>query len=116
MGGFMSESINLRDPLYKLYIRFSNGEVVQYIVSEHLDTRMITADTRYAVVSSFSCENPSQCGDTTVISLRDVTFIRTEQVTLEQLGGERRMAGIRTSGSPGFDDRVVKNLSQIKFI
>ena len=112
----MSESINLQDPLYKLHVRFSNGEVVQYIVSEHLDTRMITPDTRYAVVISFSCENPSQCEDTTVINLSDVTFIRTEQVTLEQLGGERRMAGIRTSGSPGGNDRLVKNLSKIKFI
>lgn len=112
----MSESINLQDPLYKLQVRFSNGEVLQYIISEHLDSRMITPDTRYAVISSFPCQNPSQCSDTTVINFRDVTFIRTEQVTLEQLSADRRMAGIRTTGSPGGDDRVVKNLSQIKFI
>jgi hypothetical protein len=111
----MSESINLQDPLFKLHVRFSNGEVIQYILSDHLDSRMITPDTRYAVISSFSCENPSQCSDTTVINLRDVSFIRTEQVTLEQLGAERRMAGIRNIGSPG-DEKVVKNLSQIKFI
>ncbi len=109
----MSESINLQDPLYKLHVRFSNGEILQYIVSEHLDMRMITPDTRYAVISSFSCKNPSQCSDITVINLRDVTFIKTEQVTLEQLGGERRMAGMR---SPGGDDIVVKNLSQMKFV
>ncbi|HWP43193.1 MAG TPA: hypothetical protein VNO14_08170, partial [Blastocatellia bacterium] len=102
----MSESINLKDPLYKLHVRFSNGEVVQYIVSEHLDSRAITPDTRYAIISSFSCQNPSQCSETTVINLRDVTFIRTEQVTLEQLAAERRMAGIRTAGPSGGDDRV----------
>lgn len=109
----MSESINLQDPLFKLHVRFSNGEVVQYIVDDHLDSRAITSDTRYAVISSFSCQDPSQCSDTTVINLRDVTFIRTEQVTLEQLSADRRMAGLRT---PGGEERVVKNISQIKFI
>jgi hypothetical protein len=48
--------------------------------------------------------------------LRDVTFLKTELVTLDQLVAERRMAGIRSTGSASGDDRLPKNLAQIKFI
>jgi hypothetical protein len=112
----MSERIQLRDPLFKLHVRFSNGEVIYYILSDPLDTRVITAETRYAVVSSFSCENPSECTDTSVINLRDVTYIKTERVLLDQLAAERRMAGIRSSDASSHDDRLPKILSQLKFI
>lgn len=112
----MSESIQLRDPLFKLIVRFSNGEMISHIVTDPIDSRMILPETRYAVVSSFSCQNPSECTDITVINLRDVTFLKTELVTLDQLAAERRMAGIRSTGPASGDDKVPKNLAQIKFI
>ncbi len=112
----MSESMQLRDPLYKLVIRFSNGDSIQSVVTEPIDTRMITPETRYAIVSSFSCQNPSECTDITVINLRDLTFIKTERVTLEQLGAERRSAGMHSTSTPHGDDRVPKTVAQVKFI
>ena len=111
----MSESIQLRDPLFRLYIRFTNGETMQHVMTEPLDSRMIAPETKYAVISSSSCQNPNVCTDVTLVNLRDVTFIRTERVTLEQLAGEHRI-GIRSAGTPGSDDRLPKNLAQIKFI
>jgi hypothetical protein len=112
----MSESIQLRDPLFKLIVRFSNGEMIQQIVTDPIDSRLITPETRYAVVSAFSCQNPSECTDITIINLRDVTFLRTEVVTLDQLVAERRMAGIRSSGPSSGDDKLPKTLAQIKFV
>jgi hypothetical protein len=112
----MSESLQLRDPLYKLNVRFSNGEQIQFISSEAIDPRGITPETRYAVISSFSVENPSDCTDIAVLSLRDISCIRTEKVTREQLTAERRMAGIRTVGAHDHDEKPVKSLAQLKFI
>jgi hypothetical protein len=111
----MGEGLQLRDPLFRLYIRFTNGEMVQHVMTEPLDSRMISSDSKYAVVSLFSCQNPSVCTDVTLINLRDVTFIKTERVTLEQLAGEHRI-GIRSAGTPGADDRLPKNLAQVKFV
>ena len=111
----MSESLQLRDPLFRLIIRFTNGETMQQVMTEPLDSRLIAPETRYAVISSFSCQNPSLCTDITLVSLRDVTLIRTERVTLEQLAGEHRI-GIRSAGVAGADDRLPKNLAQLKVI
>jgi hypothetical protein len=110
----MSEALQLRDPLFKLVIRFTNGETLQQVMADPLDSRMIAPDTKYAIVSTFSCQSPSQCIETTIVNLRDVTFIRTERVTLEQLAAEHRI-GIRSAGV-GADDRLPKNLAQLKFI
>jgi hypothetical protein len=111
----MSESLQLRDPLFRLYVRFTNGETMQHVMTEPLDSRMLSPETKYAVISSFSCQKPSECIDVTLVNLRDVTFIRTERVTLEQLAGEHRI-GIRSSGTPGADERLPKNLAQLKFV
>jgi hypothetical protein len=116
MGGIMSESIQLRDPLFKLVVRFGNGEMVQHVVADPIDSRVITSETRYAIIASFSCQNPSECTDITVINMRDVTFLKTERVTLDQLAAERRMAGMRNSGSSSAEERMPKNLAQLKFI
>jgi hypothetical protein len=112
----MSEAMQLRDPLYKLVVRFSNGEMVQHVVLDPIEARTITPETRYAVISSFSCQNPSECTDVTVVNLRDVTFFKTEQVTLEQLATERRMAGMRNAPAANPDDRLPKTLAQLRFI
>jgi hypothetical protein len=112
----MSESIQLRDPLYKLVVRFSNGETIQHVVTDPIDSRTVTPETRYALISSFSCQNPSECTDVTAINLRDVSFIRTERVTLDQLAAERRMAGMRNTGVSASEERLPKSLAQLKFI
>ena len=111
----MSESIQLRDPLFRLAVRFTNGETMQHVMTEPLDVRMIAPETKYAVVSSFSCQNPSVCTEVTVVNLRDVSFIKTERVTLEQLAAEHRI-GIRSAGVSGADDRLPKNVAQLKFV
>jgi hypothetical protein len=112
----MSESLQLREPLFKLIIRFSNGEMIQHVISDPVEARMISPETRYAVISSFSCQNPSECTDITVVNLRDVTFLKSERVTLDQLSAERRMAGIHSSSTSSADDRLPKTLAQVKFI
>jgi hypothetical protein len=111
----MSESIQLRDPLFRLVLRFSNGETVQHVMSEAIDTRKLSADTRYAIITSVSIENPNELADISVVNLRDVTFIKTERVTLDQLATEKRMAGIRGAVSSN-DGKIVKSLAQINFI
>jgi hypothetical protein len=111
----MSEGYQLPDPLFRLIIRFSNGETVQHMMTEPIDSRQLSSDTKYAVISSFACQNPSVCSDVTVVNLRDVTFIKTERVTLEQLATEHRI-GIRSAGVSSADDRLPKNLAQLKFI
>ncbi|MEK6323975.1 MAG: hypothetical protein AABN33_20225 [Acidobacteriota bacterium] len=111
----MSESLQLRDPLFRLTVRFTNGETLQQVMTDPVDSRMITPEIKYAVISSFSCQNPSLCTDTIVVNLRDVTFIKTERVTLEQLASEHRI-GIRSAGVSGSDDRLPKNLAQLKFV
>jgi hypothetical protein len=110
----MSEALQLPDPLFKLVIRFTNGETLQQVMTDPLDSRTIAPDTKYAIVSTFSCQNPNQCTETTIVNLRDVTFIKSERVTLEQLAAEHRI-GIRSAGVGG-DDRLPKNLAQLKFI
>lgn len=112
----MSESMQLREPLYKLVIRFSNGEKIQHVVAEPIDARHITPDTRYAVISSFSLQNPSECTDVAVVNLRDVSFIKTESAGLDQLAPERRMAGLHATSPAKEDDRMPKVLAQLRFI
>src|ERR1051325_3339197 len=112
----MSESLQLHDPLYKLIIRFSNGEMIQHVLGDPIEARLVTTETRYAVISSFSCQNPSECTDVTVVNLRDVTFIKSERVTLDQLSTERRMAGIHSASTSSPDDRLPKTIAQVKLI
>lgn len=111
----MSEALQLRDPLFKLIIRFTNGETLQQVMTEPLDARMVTPETKYAMVTSFSCQNPNVCTDIALVNLRDVTLIKTERVTLEQLAAEHRI-GIRSAGAPGADDRLPKTLANLKFV
>ena len=112
----MSESMQLREPLFKLIVRFSNGETIHHIVQEPIEARHIATDMRYAVISCFSLQNPSECTDVTVLNLRDVSFIKTERVTLEQVANERRMAGLHAATSAKDDDRMPKTLAQLRFI
>jgi hypothetical protein len=110
----MSEAIQLRDPLFKLLIRFGNGETANYVTIRPIEPRTIKPDTRYAVIECYSIQNPSECTDVTVVNMRDVAFIKTERVTLDQLA-DRRMAGMRSPDASG-DDRMPKTLAQISFV
>ncbi len=110
----MSESIELKEPLYKLVIRFSNGETIQYVVSDPIASGAVTPETRYGIITSLSCQDPSECAEVIVVNMRDVTYLKTERVTLEQLSAERRPAGLNTS--PHGDDRLPKSLAHLKFI
>ena len=113
----MSESIQLRDPLFRLVIRFSNGEKVQYIVTEPVDSHKLGVDARsYAVVTAVQVDKPNEVADVLVASLRDVSYIKTERVTLEQLAADRRMAGMRSAGALTGEDKPVKILAKVIFI
>src|SRR2546423_13481743 len=112
----MSESIQLKEPLYKLIIRFGNGEKIQHIVAEPIESRHITSDTRYAVISSFSLQNPSECTEVEIINLRDASYIKTERVALDQVVTERRMAGLHATSSTKEDDRMPKTMAQLRFV
>ena len=81
----MSESLQLRDPLFKLIIRFSNGEQVEHVMTDSVDTRAIAPQTKYAIISLSSRQNPSICTEKTVINLRDVSYIKSERVTLSEI-------------------------------
>ena len=111
----MSEAFQLPDELFKLFIRFSNGEMVYYVTTHPLDSRLIKPDTRFAVIACYSTKNPVECTDITVVNLRDVTFIKTERVTVEQLSADRRMAGMRSADSSA-DDKQPKTLAQLSFV
>jgi hypothetical protein len=112
----MSEGLQLQDPIFKLVVRFSNGETISHFVSELIDPTLITSDTRYAVITSISCQDPSQCAEITVVNLRDVTYIKTERVSLERLTAERRPAGILNAGSPNPEEKLPKTIAQVKFV
>ena len=112
----MSEAISIKEPLYRLSVRFNNGELISWVTQEALDSRGVTPDTTYMIVTSISVQNPNQCTETTVINLKDLSFVRSERVTLEQLAGEHRSAGIRSTGKSGAEDGGPKALSEVKFI
>jgi hypothetical protein len=112
----MSETIQIQEPIYKLGVRFGNGEVLRYVVRNPIDERSVTPDTRYLIITSISCQNPSQCTEITVVNMRDVTYIKTERVTLEQLANEHRMVGIPTTGSHAPGENLPETLAEIKFV
>jgi hypothetical protein len=112
----MSETLHIQDPIFKLIVRFGNGETINHFVSEPINPNLITHDTRYAIITSISCQNPSECIDITVVNLRDVTFIRTERMTVEQLTSERRSAGILAPGAMSADEKLPKSIAEVRFV
>ena len=112
----MSEGLSIQEPLFKLIVRFSNGETINHFVSHHLDPNLISPETRFAIISSVSVQNPSECTDITVINMRDVTYIKTESVTVEQLTTEKRKAGILATGGLSGEDKLPKTLAHVKFV
>lgn len=112
----MPESLKLPETIFKLIIRFSNGEKFHYITDEQFIAHKITAETRYAVISSFSLQNPAECTDVTFVNLQEVAFIKTEKITLDELSAGRRTAGLHSQSASVSEDKLPKTLSQVKFI
>src|SRR5687767_3629735 len=110
----MAESMPLPETLFKLIIRFSNGEKVSYVTSEPFATGSINSDTRYALVTSCLIQNPAECTEVNLINLSDVAFIKSEKITREEFASERRTAGLRAPVSS--EDHQPKSFSQVKFI
>jgi hypothetical protein len=73
---------------HRLTIRFTNGETFIYTVAEPLHAEDIAASSRFAVISSYQCEKPEDCHEIVLLNLNDVSYIRTEHVTNEQLEKE----------------------------
>jgi hypothetical protein len=112
----MSESLKLPDTIFKLIIRFTNGEKFHYITDEQIAAHKLGSDTRYALISSFSLHNPSECLDVTLINLHDVAFIKTEKITLDELAAGKRTAGLHSFSPAAGEEKLPKTLSQVKFI
>ena len=110
----MAESMQLPDTLYKLIVRFNNGEKIGYLTTEPLAAHTISGDTRYAVITSCSIQNPSECAEVNLINLTDVAFIKSEKITVEELAAERRTAGLRSQAHS--EENQPKTVSQVKFI
>jgi hypothetical protein len=73
---------------HRLTIRFTNGETFIYTVAEPLHAEDIAASARFAVISSYQCEKPEDCHEIVLLNLNDISYIRTEHVTNEQLEKE----------------------------
>jgi hypothetical protein len=112
----MSESIKLPDTIFRLIIRFTNGEKFHYITDEQFLAHKITPETRYAVISSFSLQNPAECTDVTLVNLENVAFFKTEKITLDELAAGKRTAGLHAQSASLVEDKLPKTLSQVKFI
>ena len=112
----MSESLKLPETIFKLIIRFNNGEKIYFITDEQFAAHKLGADTRYLLVSSFSLQNPNECTAVTLINVNDVAFIKTEKITLDELASEKRTAGVQSFTSALNEETLPKTLSQVKFI
>ncbi len=100
---------------HRLTIRFTNGETLVYTVREALHAEDITAENRFAVISSYKCEVPEQCAEDLLINLNDVSYIRTEHVTDADL--EREALEANKSHSDGKPDAAQpQRLAHIGFI
>ncbi|MEW6131427.1 MAG: hypothetical protein AB1757_30645 [Acidobacteriota bacterium] len=106
----------MSDNLFKLIVRFSNGEQFNYVTRDPYPASGISADTRYAVISSYSYHNAEECLDVMLVNLSDVAFIKTEKISLEDLASERRTAGLRSTAGANQDDKLPKAISTLKFI
>jgi hypothetical protein len=99
---------------HRLTIRFTNGETLLYTVQDALHAEDISAQVRFVVISSYLCEKPTECTELVLLNLNDVSYIKTEHVTEQELEREattRREAELRnnTISTP-------QRLSRIGFI
>jgi|SRR5947209_1879013 len=71
--------------LHRMTIRFSSGEIFTYIVREPLHAEDIPATARFAVIHSYMCEREETCTEIVLLNLNDISYIRTEHLTQEDL-------------------------------
>ncbi|HMF55257.1 MAG TPA: hypothetical protein VK619_02745 [Pyrinomonadaceae bacterium] len=96
--------------LHRMTIRFTSGEIFAYIVREPLHAEDIPAAARFAVIHSYMCEPEGKCTEIILVNLNDISYIRTEHITGEDLKREEEMKSEhRTIG-------VHQPLSHIGFI
>jgi hypothetical protein len=98
---------------HRLTIRFTNGETLLYTVRDPLHAEDIPANVRFVVISSFECDPPEKCAEIILLNLNDISYIKTEHVTEDELTREtstRRETELRSNTiSP-------QRLSRIGFI
>jgi hypothetical protein len=99
---------------HKLTIRFTNGETFVYIVAEPLHAEDIAATARFAVISSYLCEKPEDCHEIVLLNLNDISYIRTQHVTNEEL--EKEELTKREAASQQSTIGTPQRLSRIGFI
>ena len=99
---------------HRLTIRFTNGETFIYTVSEALHAEDIAANARFAVISSYQCEKPEDCHEIVLLNLNDISYIRTEHITDQELEKEEltKREASREQSTIGTPQR----LSRIGFI
>jgi hypothetical protein len=73
---------------HRLTIRFTNGETLLYTVRDALHAEDISTAVRFVVISSFQCESPEKCSEIVLLNLNDISYIKTEHVTEEELSRE----------------------------
>lgn len=73
---------------HRLTIRFTNGETFIYTVAEPLHAEDIASSARFAVISPYLCEKPEECREIVLLNLNDVSYIRTEHITNQELEKE----------------------------
>lgn len=73
---------------HRLTIRFTNGETFNYTVREALHAEDISAEHRFAVISSYQCDSAGDCAEVVLLNLNDVSYIKTEHITDTELQRE----------------------------
>lgn len=74
--------------LHRMTIRFSSGEVFSYVVREPLHAEDIPPTARFAVIHSYMCETEEKCTEIILLNLNDISYIRTEHMTEQDLRRE----------------------------
>lgn len=99
---------------HRLTIRFTNGEMLVYTVREALHAEDISAEHRFVVIHSYLYEKPEQCSEIMLLNLNEITYIKTEHVTEEELRREEllRQEAATDSSAP----MPAHQLSHIGFI
>ncbi len=99
---------------HKLTIRFTNGETFIYTVAEPLHAEDLSTNIRFAVITSYLCEEPDNCSEIVLLNLNDISYIRTEHITSEAL--EKEELTKREAASQQSTIGPPQKLSRIGFI
>jgi hypothetical protein len=99
---------------HRLTIRFSNGETMVYTVRGALHAEDIPSTVRFVVLTSYECESPDSCTELVLLNLNEISFIKTEHVTVEEL--EREEAKRREEDLRNNTTSPPRTLTHIGFI